>query len=67
MACTGEEDHDGEEMEAQHVVEMPLRERPVVEDDEEAALLTIMRRYRKNWEEGMSPFYGPLDVASIRI
>lgn len=61
---TEEDDHGSEEMEVQHVEEMPLAKKPRVEDDEEVELLKDLRNFRKYWEEAMSPFFGPLNGIS---
>jgi hypothetical protein len=58
------EDHGtGEEVPVQQGEEGPMTKKPHVEDEEEE-LLTILKRFRNNWLETMSPFVGPLKATS---
>ncbi|TVU35371.1 hypothetical protein EJB05_17258 [Eragrostis curvula] len=65
MVCCGEVDQGCGEVELQHVEEMQVTKKPRVEDEEvveeDAELLTVLRKFRKAWEEDYSEFFGPFD------
>ncbi|CAO2165318.1 unnamed protein product [Urochloa humidicola] len=61
---SSEEDHGiGREMVAQHGEEGPVTKKPSVED-EEAELLIVLQKYRKNWMEMNSEFFGPFEATT---
>ncbi|CAO2208491.1 unnamed protein product [Urochloa humidicola] len=61
---SSEEDHDtGKEIEAQPREEAPVTKKPRVED-EEAELLLVLQKFRKNWMEMNSEFFGSFEATT---